>query len=331
VFEEMAYPWEILPGISGHIGELPWHLNPTVISRLRRLKPQILFTAGGWNMPTALLASSRLLCGPMRRIFWSEGHADAVINPTGAVAWLRHRALRAWDAFAVPNQASADFLTAELGHTHPLLPLPNSVDDPFYTAARTLDKGQLRRQAGISADTTLFVCVAALEARKGVAELVAAMQLLAATHPDAHLVLVGEGSLRHELQGSAPANVRLVGQQDRHTVRNWLAAADAFVLPTKRDSNPLVVIEAAFAGLPLIVSHKAGNQRELVQEGVSGLVIPAVEADAIAELLRTFCQMDAQTRVFLGNGALQLARRGFRQQTVVNNFVTALLAQEMTA
>ena len=49
---------------------------------------------------------------PCRRVFWSEGHAAAVLHPSGLVAWARRRAYRSYDAFAVPNARSADWARA---------------------------------------------------------------------------------------------------------------------------------------------------------------------------------------------------------------------------
>jgi glycosyltransferase involved in cell wall biosynthesis len=64
-------------------------------------------------------------------------------------------------------------------------------------------------------------------------------------------------------------------------------AADVFALNTKSDPNPLTPIEASFAGLPLLLSSRAGNAAELVREGVTGLTIkdPFEPAPELAEIL----------------------------------------------
>lgn len=325
-FAEMSYPYEILPGVSLTVGKYTFHFNPIVVKRLRELRPQFILAAGSWNTPTVLLASSRVLCGSSFRVFWSEGHADAVLHPSGPIAWLRRRCLRAYDAFAVPNQASISFVEKELGFRPVFLPLPNTVDDDLYRTARMMDKFQIRQELGLPVDTTIFVSVARLDESKGVRELVEAMAQIP-TEYHCYLVLVGEGPLRRELEmrKARLLNVYLVGQQSQSRVREYLAAADAFVLASKRDPNPLAVIEAAFAGLPLLVSSRAGNVEELVRDDVSGFVIPEITPASIAAVLTRFCRLADTERRRLGVGAAQLAESGFKRQDVVRNFVRALL------
>jgi glycosyltransferase involved in cell wall biosynthesis len=326
-FEEMHYPYEVLPGISPRVGNVQFHCNPIIILRLRHLRPQILLMAGSWNMPTALLASQPLLCGRIFRVFWNEGQADAVLHPNGPIAWMRRLCLRAYNAFAVPNESSARFVETELGFRPIILPLPNTVDAEFYRLAREMDKRQVRRELNLPLDATVFVSVARLDEGKGVRELVSAMGQLQVNQRSV-LVLVGGGPLYAELEETvrlANLDVRLVGSQRAAGVRAYLAAADAFVLASKRDSNPLAVIEAAFAGLPLLVSHKAGNVRELVHEGASGMVIPSVDSGTIAAVLTRFCQLGEAERRQLADGAARLAETGFCPEGVARNFVAALL------
>lgn len=327
-FDDMKYPYEVLPGISARLGSLEFHFNPSIIQRLRQLCPEFLLVAGSWNMPTAMMAASKSLCGPAVRVFWSEGHADAVRYASGPIAWTRQRCLRTYDAFAVPNNASARFLEAELGFRPVILPLPNTVDEDFYQAVRMMDKAQLRQELGLPCDATVFVSVASLDEHKGVRELAAAMADPKVNLGRCVLILVGEGPLRKELAAisqTGKLQIRLVGHQGPFGVRAYLAAADAFVLATKRDPNPLAVIEAGFAGLPLLVSQKAGNVMELVRDGFSGMVIPAAESSVIAATLARFCGLSDAERRQLGIGAAYLADTGFQRKIVAQNFVSALL------
>jgi len=95
-FSSMQYPYAVMRGVSPRIAGAYLHVNPGVVSWLRRLRPEILLIAGSWNMPTALVASSRSLCGRAFRVFWSEAHAGAILHRAGPVAWLRRRCLRAY-------------------------------------------------------------------------------------------------------------------------------------------------------------------------------------------------------------------------------------------
>jgi glycosyltransferase involved in cell wall biosynthesis len=324
----IAFPYTILPGVSPRVGPLYAHLNPSIVRWLRRLQPKFILIAGGWNIPTVMLASNRTLSGPGLRVFWSEGHAQAVLHPTGPLAWLRRYCLKAYDAFAVPNEGSACFLESELGFRPPSLPLPNTIDEVFYRGARNLDKLHLRRELGVPADVTLFVSVARLIDHKGVRELVQSMDILGTKDGRCMLVLVGDGPLKRELKEtcrSGQAVVHVTGHQNAVQVRAWLAAADAFVLATKMDPNPLTLIEAAFAGLPLLVSHKAGNASDLVHDGVSGMVIPSIDPKTIASVLNRFCTLGSDERKQMGAGAANIAETGFQRKAVAERFVRVLL------
>ncbi|NBR42860.1 MAG: glycosyltransferase [Verrucomicrobia bacterium] len=125
--EEMKHPHTF------QIRGLFTHLNLSVLRELKRLKPTTLIVGGAWNTPTILLAGLSRINPPPRRLFWSEGHAKAVAYRTGPIAWVRRRCYQKYQAFAVPNQLSADWALSQVGEPKPIVFLPNSVDVDFYS------------------------------------------------------------------------------------------------------------------------------------------------------------------------------------------------------
>jgi glycosyltransferase involved in cell wall biosynthesis len=329
--EDQQYPWKILPGV--HPSFKGWypHLNPAIRSTLRELRPRWLMVAGAWNTPTMLLAMPGGLTSVESRIFWSEGHASAVLHPSGLIAAARRRVLSRYDAFAVPNGRSANFIRQEVGPHVVILPLPNTVDETLFGAPPEPDRSLLRRHYGLPEKRILFTVVAQLEERKGVRELSAAFEKLPPEDRQrAALVFVGDGSLRSDLMEQArhhdPGSICVLGQLPQTGVRDVLASSDAFVLPTKRDPNPLSVIEAAFAGLPLILSRQAGNALDLVQAGKNGWLLETVTPDCIADVLRAFMRCDPETRQRMGQLSRDIAESGFRRDNVARCFVESLFA-----
>jgi glycosyltransferase involved in cell wall biosynthesis len=79
----------------------------------------------------------------------------------------------------------------------------------------------------------------------------------------------------------------LLGQLPPEEVRQVLWAADAFVLNTRLDPNPLSAIEASAAGLPVLMSAAAGNIHEIVEAPNAGFVIrdPADPTEALRAVL----------------------------------------------
>jgi glycosyltransferase involved in cell wall biosynthesis len=277
-----------------------------------------------------MLAARQSLTGPTFKIFWSEGHMNAVRHADGPIAFVRRRALRAYQAFAVPNEAAADFIRAEVGGHASIVQLPNTVDDEFFSQARVLPKSEMRCHLGVRPGSLVILCVAQLEEYKGILELITAYaQLPQEIRADCTLILAGEGSLRRaiemQMRSLTEGDVRIMGHLDRVRLREWLTAADAFILPTKRDPNPLSVIEAAFAGLPLIVSRKAGNVSELVVDGTNGLVIDSPTPDAIGRAIARFWQLDSDRRHSMGDHSSRLASDNFRREAVARRFAFDLI------
>jgi glycosyltransferase involved in cell wall biosynthesis len=105
-------------------------------------------------------------------------------------------------------------------------------------------------------------------------------------------------------------------------VRRALWAADAFILNTRLDPNPLSAIEAAAAGLPVVMSSSAGNIREVVEVPQTGFVIrdPADPSEALRAVLAA---PDAQLAE-LGARAAEVARTQFDATAVTRSLVKQL-------
>jgi glycosyltransferase involved in cell wall biosynthesis len=267
------------------------HLNPGVLAEVNLLKPDTLLLAGSWNTPTMLIAGLNIYSPHPRRFFWSEGHADAALHKSGLIAWLRRRVYRTFDGFAVPNTKSAEWAIAQAGSARPVVNLPNAIDAAFFKRPSSDARSQARQKLGLPVDGRVLVQVSTLTERKGVLPLAKAFLGLSETdRAGACLVFVGEGEQRAELEGLAAQSagaIRLLGQLPPEEVRQALWAADAFVLNTRLDPNPLSAIEASAAGLPVLMSAAAGNIHEIVEAPNAGFVIrdPADPTDALRAVL----------------------------------------------
>ncbi len=327
--EEQRYDWLILKGAHPRIGYWRPHINPGVIPALRQLRPRWLLSAGAWNTPTMMLAASPALAGDMTRIFWAEGHADAVIHAHGPVARLRRRVVRWYDGFAVPSEPSAAFIRREVGEGPPIISLRNTVDEDVFTPARTGERESARASLEVPTGALLFVCVAQLEERKGVEELLEGfLRLRESGIGDAQLVFVGDGPKRRFLEERAAAageSVRFAGHQKPGSTRQWLVASDAFVLSSRQDPNPLSAVEAASVGRPLLLSRRLGNAGDLVVSDTTGRLIHDVAPDAIFEALHWFARCSPEDRQRMGDAAARIASDKFRGAHVAEHFVTAML------
>jgi glycosyltransferase involved in cell wall biosynthesis len=126
--------------------------------------------------------------------------------------------------------------------------------------------------------------VARLEAEKGHRTLVDAWPLVLAAHPEAWLLIVGEGSERNALEAQAASlgiSGRVVFTGRREDVPAVTAALDVAVLPSYREAQGLSVLEAMALSRPVVASN-VGGIPEMIDDGVSGLLVPPGDCEALA-------------------------------------------------
>jgi glycosyltransferase involved in cell wall biosynthesis len=316
---DQVYPWKLLPGISFETSIWRGHFNPTIIQEVISLKPDWLLVGGAWNMPTVILLTAfrGLINCPV--IAWVESNLQSVHYQRGIIPILRKTVLSRFDAFAVPNRRSVDYIAAQIGQNIETLHLPNTVDEKFWTEQPKEERSRIRENLDVDKDAVLFAVVAQLEDHKGVREAAKAFSRVQRQMEDIpiSIVFIGDGSLKNELQSEWGQNsqMRFVGHQDPIQVRLWLWASDVFLLPTKNDPNPLSVIEAAFVGLPLVVSDQAGNAPELVNSE-TGILLSSPTVEHISKALVEMSRLPPENRIRMGKNALLLAEKEFSGETV---------------
>lgn len=323
---KMKHAHTVLRGFHPSLAGVHAHLNPGVLAELNLLKPDTLIIAGAWNTPTMLIAGLNIYSPHPRRFFWSEGHADAALHKTGLIAWLRRRMYRTFDGFAVPNAKSAEWALAQAGGPRPIVTLPNAIDAQFFARPFGSARAESRRALGLEGEGRVLVQVSALTARKGVLELAKAfLALPSAERREAKFVFVGDGELRTQLESLAAKSsgaLRVLGQLPSEEVRRVLWASDAFVLNTRLDPNPLSAIEAAAAGLPIVMSAAAGNIREIVEAPNAGFVI--LDAADPSDTLRDVLSASDTELAEMGARAAEVARTQFDATAVARALIKQL-------
>lgn len=164
--------------------------------------------------------------------------------------------------------------------------IPNGIllDGPAPDAAA---RRALRTELGVPEGAFLVLTAGRLTAQKDQATLVRAIAALRDGEPPAHCVVAGDGELRGELEALVAGlglgeRVRLPGF--RGDVPALLRAADAFALPSLDEGMPMILLEAAAAGAPLVATP-VGDVPTLVRDGSTGLLVPRGDAGALAAAL----------------------------------------------
>lgn len=172
------------------------------------------------------------------------------------------------------------------------------------------DRAAVRAELALAADDVAIGCVAVLRAEKDHATVLAALGSVPARGV---LIVVGDGPLRGELEAHVrdaglQARVRFLGTCD--DVPRLLGGLDAVVLASRTIENlPYSVLEAMAAGLP-VVSTSVGALPELVDDGVTGWLVPPGSPAALGERLGRLVTDDA-TRHAMGAAARERIAAGF--------------------
>jgi len=153
----------------------------------------------------------------------------------------------------------------------------------FAPAARSSLRGEL----ALSDADRLVVAVGSLYPVKGHTHLLAAVALLASTHPRLHVAIAGRGELAEALERQATdsglaTRVHFLGL--RQDIANILGAADVFVQPSLSEGLPLALLEAMFAARPIVASA-VGDVPVALASGAAGLLVPPGDAAALADAI----------------------------------------------
>jgi glycosyltransferase involved in cell wall biosynthesis len=177
----------------------------------------------------------------------------------------------------------------------------------------------LREEFGMEPDSQIVGVVGRLELEKGHPTLLEAWPMVLEAEPLAYLLIVGEGSRLDALQEIAhelgvERHVVFTGRRD--DIPAITAAFDVAVLPSYREAQGLTILEAMALARPVVASN-VGGIPEMIEDGVTGLLVPPQDppalAAAIARLLR-----DHQLADVIGRAGHDLTHDRFCVQLMVS-------------
>ena len=116
----------------------------------------------------------------------------------------------------------------------------------------------------------------------------------------------------------------MLGYCKQDMVRDLYALADVFLLPSLQDPNPLAAIEAAFTGLPLLVSKYIGNAPELVKNKINGIIFDTVSKESVSEAMNFILNVDSAWLVKAGNSSHEIAMEGFQCEIETSKLIQQL-------
>ena len=198
-------------------------------------------------------------------------------------------------------------------------------------ADRASARPEVRREFGLSDGELLVVTVANLRREKAYDILLQSARTLVDRGVPVRFVAAGTGPLRDELESRKNAlglgdRFRFLGE--RFDILRLLSAADLFVLPSRQEGLPVVLMESAAMGLPIVVTG-VGEIPNLWTDGVDALIVPPENPAALVDAISKAAD-DTTLRQHLAAGSLRRANlfeatRFVRQvETIYDELVPAV-------
>lgn len=272
---------------------------------LRRHQVVITYTPHSnlLGLPLAWLAGTQVRLGT------HHGHIE---NAPGFLSWLHGQLTNsaACTRMVCVSSQVRSLAQREGASSEKLVVIDNGILPPPEIALTAEQRQSLRRSLAVTRDQLLLVTVGRLMLQKGHTYLLDAIHLLQETN--AVFAFVGDGPLHEELEAKTSAlelndRVRFIGV--RNDVAELLIVADVFVQPSLWEGMSLALLEAMFAGLP-VVATRIEASTDVLEHEQTGLLVEPQDPASLADALRRIIA-DPELRARLGRAAQDKARQNY--------------------
>lgn len=275
--------------MTGYLGE-----TRRISSCLRRIAPDVVHAWGSEDVYG--LAGAR--SGHSNRLFTLQGSLTEYLRLLGGPFLFRLQA-----AYEKPMVRRYSHGTAETPAARELLrELNPEMDIELVDYGVNPDFFDARWDPS---PTPAVLFLGAVTQRKGIVDLIEIARM--PQFAGVRFRIAGDGDLRTELEGGAPANVEWLGKCSRDEVIRELSQAWCLAMPTYSDTGPTVIKEARVLGLPIVTTTGAGAAC-YVEQHDAGFVTAPGDRKALAEALARICSSRDE--------CLAMGRSGWEEQRV---------------
>ena len=284
---------------------------------VRDTNPDVINAHDRWALLYLAFATRMMRSPPL--VF--SAHGLMYGEPTRA-RWRYRLAAGATSAATAVSQEVAARHGVYFGWKRPAEIVPNGVPEPVPSPG---SRERLRAALGVPAHAFIFLAVGNVRPEKGFEDLIDAAARLEHTAPGRPFAVLVAGGLsdtpycrdllaRHRASGLGDA-VRFLGYRD--DVPALLSAADAFVLSSRSEGLPMVVLEAMMAGLPVVATRVGGVPGAV---GDCGLLVDPEQPDALAAAMQRLMD-DPALAADLGRRARERAIREYGLERMVDRYL----------
>lgn len=219
---------------------------------------------------------------------------------------------------AICHAASDYYITRRAVPAAKMMTVHNGID-PARFAPNPAARQRVRKEMGLDGQF-VWLCIGRLVLQKAYPTLLRAMAQL--REGNRTLLICGIGPLHDELVSLAKQlgvadRVRFLGL--RGDVPDLMSAADSFCLSSDMEGLPLVLLQAAAAGLPIVATNVAGNP-EVVTEGVNGYLTPTGDSEAFARAMSRVEGLDAGQRSAFAEAGITHVRANFEAERIADKW-----------
>jgi len=292
-----------------------------LVAALRTLRVDILHTHLFDPSVIGLIAGT-LACVPIRVMTRHYSDYHTRIRKTWHTRVDRMCTRLAHSVIAVSHQTRRVMLEEEGAPAAKVVVIHNGIDLSRVVAPSAQEMAALRRELGLGDDVAVLAVVGRLHPEKGQEYLFRAMpRLLAATGGKLRLLVAGAGPFRQAYEREVSAlgvegAVRFLGF--RTDVTRILAASDVVVVPSVAEAFGLVLAEA-MAMQRAVVATRVGGIPEIVEDGVTGILVPPASPEALADAILSLLR-DPARRAQLGEAGRRRVVETFRFETMMKRY-----------
>ena len=272
---------------------LPW--PPSLMNRILHADFDVVHVHTPFNMGVLGWWVARFLNRPMiftHHTLWEEYHHYLPLIPPSlgriiADAVCRYFFTRARIIVAPSEDIAAQLATK--GFRDITRVVPTGIEPEIFEGG---NPATALAELGIAADTPLFLYVGRLAREKSIDFLLKAFQAALKEENNLHLAIIGGGPEQANLKKLATAlglepNVHFVGYRPRNHLKHYLAASRLFLFASETETQGLVLLEAAAAGLPVLAIHASGV-KEAVHDGHTGILCKSGDLNGFVKVILQF-------------------------------------------
>lgn len=231
------------------------------------------------------------------------------IHMFSSLTYYKYANMLNWFSDEIVNESNCERVRLEAGGAKReiITVINNSVDMAKFSEENTYPV--LRDEYHIAKDDVVFGIVARLSPEKRHCDYVEAAKIAHGKNPNMKFFIIGDGPMRKEIEMHTAGCDYIILTGMRRDVPNVLRSLDCFVLCSEVESLPLSIREAMSMKLPVIVTDVGGN-REIVADGVTGLLVDAHRPEELAEAMLKIAS-DENVRKDMGERAWRFCKDRF--------------------